>query len=220
MFRRANQQIVTQWEHSRLSGEIGMLLGAAADYDDPELFGAIALHDWPHFQDDPLTDEIEIGTKTDQQQEMLIRRLGDPLPIAPLAELLTLMHWRRLGAHDTVIQEVIRPARIASLRQDLGLAETTAGRMDTWTSLCDGLAFYLSRGEAADGTSLLLHPREEAIDWNLDWQVAPDTVRIQGLPYRVHRELSLLVFAAEGYPTALQPRFVSIAATAEPRSMN
>ena len=49
MFVRSDNRIVTQAEHSRLSGAFASLLGRTLNLTVCKLAGAIALHDWPHF---------------------------------------------------------------------------------------------------------------------------------------------------------------------------
>ena len=81
MFRRKDNLVVTQVEHSRLSAELAILIGTSIGFEDRRLFGAIALHDWPHFPGPHVVDTIEIGTKTRDQQLELIGRLQDEMPL-------------------------------------------------------------------------------------------------------------------------------------------
>ena len=211
MFRRSNNLIVTQWEHSHLSGRLAALLGKAAGVCNPELFGAIALHDWPHFAMTGLTDEIVIGDKTVQQQRELLGRLAQPLPLEPYTELIVRLHWSRLSQGDPDLCEVLDQQRLETLRQQLGFSHAQLERLDRWTDLCDTLAFYLSRGESATGSDELPDPDRDRSNWDLHWVVSPDSLEVRGLPRPYRSEIMLLTFQSEGYPEQLKPAVLDIA---------
>ena len=208
MFRRGNL-IVTQWEHSRLSGTLASFLGAASGVNNPPLFGAIALHDWPHFPGTGVADVIEIGHKSSAQQQELLSRLAQPLPLDPLTELIVRLHWQRLSEDDAELQDAIDGARIETLRRQLGLSRKQMKRFDQWTDLCDMFAFYLSRGDSTEGNCELADPKNQAA-WDLSWTITPTHLDVRGLPLPADCEVSLLAFDADSYPDVLQPSFVRI----------
>ncbi len=214
MFRRGNL-IVTQWEHSRLSGTIASFLGAASGVSNPPLCGAIALHDWPHFPGTGVADVIEIGHKSIAQQQALLSRLSQPLPLGALTELIVRLHWQRLSQDDAELQDAIDEQRIDSLRQQLGLSLAQMKRIDQWTDLCDMFAFYLSRGDSAEGNCELADPQDQ-VAWDLSWTVTPTHLDIRGLPLPADCEVSLLAFDADGYPGVLQPSFVRVSCSSSP----
>ncbi len=182
------------------------MLGVATGVDFPELFAAIALHDWPHFESDPLADSIVIGEKTAEEQRLLTDRLCGELPLSPLAQLVVLMHWQRLS-NEKQVKMAIDERRVDMLLRSLGIQQQTAARMDQWTNLCDTFAFFLSRGEEAEADTLLQDPRDPARSWRLGWKIAADRLDVQGGEIPLEREICLLTYASDGYPDSLTPRF-------------
>jgi hypothetical protein len=209
MFRHRNGLIVSQWEHSRLSGELALLVGQATGVDFPELFAAIALHDWPHFRNEPLADQIAIGEKTAEQQRELASSLRSDIPFSPLVQLVILLHWKRLS-DEVEIHDAINDERLHTLMKNVGIDQDTAERMDRWTDLCDTFAFYISRGEAAHGKFLLPHPRDAFRSWKLAWHVNEDHLEIRGLGSDVRSSLRFVAYDSVGYPNLLSPQFLAI----------
>lgn len=214
MFRRADNLTVTQAEHSRLAGELALLLGQALELDVARLAGAIALHDWPHF-DGVHADTIQIGTKTAQQQRELVQRLSGSLPLDEFTELVVRLHWQRLSMEsDSQIQSAINQDRIEELRRAAGLSVRESQNLDGWTDLCDSLAFYLARGEAAEGEFHLSALQSDA-SWKLRWQTQPDKLTVTGVKREVLSYVSLVVYDSAMYPEVLTPRMWSIACRLE-----
>jgi hypothetical protein len=209
MFHHRHGYVVPQWEHSRLSGSLAVLLGQATGVQFAELFAAIAMHDWPHFRHDPLADQIVVGEKTEQQQRELSQRLRSELPLAPLVQLVVLLHWRRLS-DDVDITDAIDEARIAALLDTLGMDREEADRADHWTHLCDALAYYLSRGEEAQAEMQLPDPFDSARQWRLSWEVTADRLVVRGCGSELRSQLCLLMYKASGYPNQLSPKFQNI----------
>ena len=209
MFRRQQGGIVSQREHSRFSGELASLIGLAVGVDQSRLFAAIAWHDWPHFSQGVEGDTVEIGQKTNQQQHALLDRLAGDQPFDAFTELIMRWHWRRLNvqmgrpADDQNIQ------RVESLCRDLGLDEQQMARYDRWTDFCDALAFYVSRGEAAEGDFALPDPVQDR-QWGLHWRTSGDAVVVEHVPHPFRGQLSLMIYDAAGYPDRLQPDFVRV----------
>lgn len=222
MFRRNDNLVVTQSEHSRLSGEIALLFGRFFDLDVRQLAGAIAIHDWPHFGGSQ-ADVIEIGKKTDDQQRELVERLAGTLPVDGFTELVMRMHWERLSEEaDVELPSAVNHSRIESLKTELAVDSPSANRLDRWTDVCDALAFYLSRGTDSAGKDVLPDLAGER-SWSFHWSVASDRlsihqVRVGPANAVVHRDeamdvqpfdddLSLLMYQSDGYPQKLSPVF-------------
>lgn len=220
VFRRNDKLVVTQSEHSRLSGEIALMLGRLFEQDIHRLAGAIAVHDWPHFGGSQ-ADTIEIGKKTAAQQRELVERLSADLPVDPYTELVMRMHWKRLTDEaDVELRTAVNQGRIDDLMEQLGFDIGTAGRLDHWTDVCDGLAFYLSQGSESAGKDVLLDLAGER-SWSFHWSVRADylsihQVRVGRPDALVHRDealdlvafdtdMSLLAYQADGYPQKLSP---------------
>ena len=210
MFLRSDGLVVTQWEHSRLSGRLAMLMSEAAGVACPFLCGAIALHDWPHFADGALADRIAIGRKTSEQQRELTMRLAQPLPLDAFTELIVRLHWKRLSEQDPDSGATVEASRIAELRRQLRISHREADRFDQWTDLCDTLGFHLSRADCAEGSCTLPNPIAESGGWELSWSVSRDSLRVRGLPSPGKHAISLLAFASDGYPQALQSHFLHL----------
>ncbi len=220
MFRRRDNLVVTQSEHSRLSGEIALLLGRLFEQDISRLAGAIAVHDWPHFGGSQ-ADTIEIGKKTAEQQRELVGRLSGELPVDEYTELVMRLHWKRLTDEaDVELRTAINQDRINWLMEQLDWGVDVAGRLDHWTDICDGLAFYLSQGSESAGKDVLVDLAGER-SWSFHWSVGPGSlsihqVRIGRADALVHRDealdlvsfetdTSLLAYQADGYPQKLSP---------------
>lgn len=222
MFRRKDNLIVTQSEHSRISGELTLLFGRFLDLDVRKLAGAVAVHDWPHFGG-AQADVIEIGKKTEAQQRELVERLAGELPVDPFTELVMRMHWQRLSEEsDVEMRAAANQSRIDSLKSELGLEQSQANRLDRWTDICDALAFYLSQGLDSSGKDVLPDIEGER-SWSFHWTVASEVlsihqVRVGPANAVVHRDeamdtqpfetrLSLLSYESDGYPQELSPTF-------------
>lgn len=203
MFRRRDQLVVTQFEHSRLSGQLAVLLGQALRYENPELCGAIALHDWPHFSNAWLADTIAVGAKTDAQQRELVQRLRGDLGLDAYTELIVRMHWRRLSGAEHEDWDAVSESRIADLLAKLSLDRDTAEMLDEWTDACDALSFYLSRGDEAEGELCLATP--EPHRYRLRWQTESRSLLVRGVREPMECVVPLLAFGAAGYPDVLVP---------------
>lgn len=220
MFRRKDNLVVTQSDHSHLSGQIALLLGAGFGIDVTSLAGSIALHDWPHFAGSQ-ADVIEIGKKSDDDQRTLVSRLAGELPVDTFTELLIRMHWQRLSDDaDVELQNAINQDRIDKLRAALSMEQVGAHRIDRWTDVCDALAFYLSQGAESAGKDVLPDLAGER-SWSFHWTVTTESLSIHQI--RVGRadavvhtdeafdlnpmetELSLVMYQAEKYPQELSP---------------
>ena len=214
MFRRRDRLIVSQFEHSRLSGVLARNLGECLDVQHAELFGAIALHDWPHFAGDLTSDIIEIGKKTPEQQRLLVQRLADALPLDPFTELVVRAHWARLSDGD-VQRAAADPSRMGWLLARCELTSVDVSRLDCWTDFCDELAFYLSRGDSAAGEFVLPDVVGNRNEWKLSWKAQPGTLQVEGLAHRLEFQISLLAYAAESYPETLVPSWLKISCSFE-----
>jgi|GEM_PF-5169441 len=225
MFRRKDNLIVTQAEHSHLSGQIAFLLGRVLGLDVARLAAAIALHDWPHFAGSH-ADTIEIGAKSEAQQRALVDRLSGELPVNEFTELVIRLHWQRLTEEsDVELRSQFNQERIEQLRQNMGLDTEGAHRIDRWTDTCDALAFYLSRGSESAGKDVLPDLAGEQ-SWSFHWATTSDSlsihqIRVGRADSVVHRdealdvqpfesELFLLAYAADNYPRELAPQMRAI----------
>ena len=226
MFRRKDGFTVSQAEHSRLSGEVALLLGSYLGEPIEKLAGAIALHDWPHFGGSH-ADTIEIGRKTQEQQQELVERLAGKLPLDPFAELITRLHWQRLtDESETELRDAINQQRIDQLQSELNLSANQAQGYDRWTDFCDAVAFYLSRGDEFATKDQRLPSLAEPGAWEFAWSVGPVTLRISSVRggetlKSTHfgtkpdldpceRTVSLVLYSSEFYPDVLQPTMHSI----------
>lgn len=220
MFHRKDKRVVTQWEHSRLSGELALLLCSlfrvqTAPVAIPELCGAIALHDWPHFAGD-FNDTIVVGAKTDEQQRQLVERLSGPLPLNPLAELIVRLHWIRMSDGD--VRAAIDLDSVDRLRRDLNLTAQQATQIDGWTEVCDSIAFYIARGQSVREQHALAHlGNGQQLEFCL--QVQSDLVSISDIRSSdggrveinpIACRVPLLTYRREGYPQTLWPEMDSI----------
>lgn len=177
MFLREDGTVVTQAEHSRLSGELALLLGQFLRQDVARLAGAIALHDWPHFGGSHV-DNIEIGQKSDADQRMLVDRLAADLPFDDFTELIMRMHWRRLtDESDVELRDAVSDARIEELRRAEEISATQLERLDVWTDVCDALAYYVSLSLTASPAFEL--PSLSGDDrWELTTRIEPGLLEI------------------------------------------
>ena len=221
MFCRQDNLIVTQSDHSHLSGQIAFLLGRVFGLDVTRLSGAIALHDWPHFAG-AHADTIEIGKKSEEHQLALVNRLSGEIPVNEFTEIVIRLHWQRLTEESDIdLRSEFNQKRIEQLRQSMGLDTEGAHRIDRWTDVCDALAFYLSRGSESAGKEVLPDLAGEQ-SWSFHWTITSDSlsihqIRVGRADSVVHRdealdvnpfetELSLLAYDAENYPQKLAPQ--------------
>ena len=215
---------MTQAEHSRLAGEVALLIGSYLGEPISKLAGSIALHDWPHFGGSH-ADTIEIGKKTDEQQRQLVARLAGKLPLDPFTELVTRLHWQRLtDESETELQDAINQGRIEELQSQLEIPNDKARDYDRWTDLCDAVAFYLSRGDRF-GTKAKLPGLNDGA-WEFFWNVDVETFTIRAVrggetlnathfgrkPDHVPLEttMSIQLYDSEFYPELLVPTLRSI----------
>lgn len=231
MFLRKDGKVVTQAEHSRLSGELALLLGQFLQQDVARLAGAIAVHDWPHFGGSHV-DNIEIGQKSAADQRMLVDRLAADLPFDDFTELIMRMHWRRLSDDsDVELRDAVSDTRIDELRRAEGISVTRAERLDAWTDICDALAYYVSLDLTASPAFEL--PGLAGDDqWQLTTRIEPGLLDIasraigrvggakaagataSGCSETVLRDrVSLVCYKGEPYPEVLVPSMFSVVCT-------
>jgi hypothetical protein len=207
MFERADGYIVTQWEHSRLSGEVAAAMCTGLGAVAPDWCGAIAMHDWPHLDLGGLFDKISVPHSSDRERQELLSRLAGEIPLGPLEQLVVLQHWRRLLPElwQENLGTDFYERRRAVLLRDLRMTPGEADNMDRWCSWCDAVAFYLARGERSLGQICLTPPGHD-VPYCVDWQIGSNRVEIGGGLHSVRRELSWYGWKSEGYPQNLRAR--------------
>lgn len=209
MFVRSDNRIVTQAEHSRLSGALASLLGRTLNLTVCKLAGAIALHDWPHFGG-VHADTIQIGKKTEAEQRQLVERLSGSLPLDEFTELVVRLHWQRLtDESDIALQDAINQDRIDRIIASLSLTSKQVLAIDAWTDFCDTLAFHLSRGSSAKGEFRLCDPDGDRT-WSLEWSTANELLVVKNVVSPMESFASLVAYQAETYPSVLNPMMLQI----------
>jgi hypothetical protein len=190
--------VVPQSDHARFSAAIALAWGNDRFPRPPLPFArfvqGVALHDrgYGEHDDDPI-----FGTDRERWLELQrdsFRPRGDD----PVVDLVVALHVRRLVGDDPLGGEM--DAQLGPLHAAAGISPDDARAADAITRLCDAIAFDFALEEPDQGAAA-------GVTYTVD---GLGGITLDPWPLAVPRLLGLVTaFAADGYPTRLEPVAIS-----------
>ncbi|MFG0258296.1 MAG: DUF3891 family protein [Phycisphaerales bacterium JB043] len=220
MFRlRSPDVVVSQHEHSRISGELARRWGNER-FDTPELdtnafVAGVTLHDWHYGVQDTLSLDAEHVSRRDEEtwrDWVAVHARSSELRMDdPIVEIVAKMHIRRL-LDDVDRDDAERVRRTLESRIDELIASSAIPRQrfewaDHITRACDLLAFYLFREDHTSG-EFEVPTRAgslETIQMRYEMGIGTD-IRVDPWPFdRDAIELNYVAYDRDSYPSTQRP---------------
>lgn len=216
MFRnKLTSYLIPQFEHARLAGHLAGTWGNA-NFDTPNLpresfVTGVLFHD----RGFGFLDRQELGAVSEPERASMFRRTVRSSFRDPVAEIVILMHVRRLldgnsnAEHQSVFAEAERA--IEKALSDCGYDQSQFSWADQITDLCDRIAFDFAFGTLTEGHVSVRRDEESQEFSPIQYKIIDGgVIEVKPWPFGVDIVRGEIVgYIDEGYPDLLEPKVLS-----------
>ncbi|MHC4975059.1 MAG: DUF3891 family protein [Planctomycetota bacterium] len=220
MFRLSSTGVVvSQQEHSRISGELASRWGNEW-FDRPDLdleafVAGVTLHDWHYGVQDTLPLDAAHASRRDEddwEDWVAIHTNAESLRMNnPVVETIAKMHVRRLlddvDREDAERMRTVLDGQLDDLIAQTGISRERFEWGDRVTCACDLLAFFLFREDHLSGTfdAPTRVGTDESVEMRYEISLGRE-IRVDPWPFeRDAFEVRYIGHASDTYPSTLHP---------------